>query len=134
MPLIRPLHGPGTRSPEGGAALLVVLVTVVVVTLSGALAHRAAMDTLRHARTGLAALRAREAATAGLTSVMAGGPLTGTLPGGASWAVTVLPTAGNDLLLHATGTSSLPYPASAEILAVTDSSGQELRARVRLWR
>lgn len=134
MPLLHCANARDARPPETGAALLVVLVTVVVVTLSGALAHRAAMDTLRHARTSLAALRAREAATAGLTSVLAGGATTGTLPGGASWTVTVTPTPGTDLLLHATGTSSAPYPASSELLALTDSSARELRARVRVWR
>ncbi|MFN2316404.1 MAG: hypothetical protein ABR602_06935, partial [Gemmatimonadales bacterium] len=122
---------PGTHSAafihrgprERGSALLLVLIVVVITTLSAALAHRAALDTLRHARTTLAVLRATEAAGAGLASALAGGPLLGTLPGGASWLVTEELPVGGDRILRSVGASATPYLASSEALALVDSAG-----------
>ena len=107
-----------------GSALLLVLVVVVIVTLSGALAHRAALDTLRDGRTTLAVLRARQTAETGLATVETGGPLAGLLPGGASWVATVDTTPSGDRILRGVGTSLVPYPAVREALAVTDSTGR----------
>lgn len=111
-----------------------MLVVVVVVTLSGALAHRAALEMHRQARADLAVLRAREAAGAGLASVQQGGPATGALAGGATWAVTSMPTATGDQVLESTGRSAPPAPATAHAMAVLDSAGRVVHPRMTLWR
>lgn len=127
MPSTQPAASINQVTSERGSALLLVLIVVVITTLSAALAHRAALDTLRQARTSLAVLRATEAAGAGLASAMTKGPLAGTLPGGASWLVIEeLPT-GGDKLLRSIGTSASPYPANSEALALVDSAGVVVR-------
>lgn len=134
MPTIPPalfIHrGTCTR----GSALLLVLVVVVIVTLSGALAHRRALDTLREGRTALAVLKAREAAESGLTRATTGGPLAGALPGGTTWIVTVDTTPSGDRILRSVGTSSAPYPATSEALTLVDSTGTPVMASVTMRR
>ena len=122
------------RAGERGGALLLVLVVVVVVTLSGALAHRRALDTLREGRTALAVLRAREAAESGLTRAATGGPLAGSLPGGTTWIVTVDTTPSGDRILRSVGTASAPYSASSEALALVDSTGRSVMSSVTMRR
>lgn len=126
--------GSGTRVGVRGSALLLVLVVVVLVTLSMALAHRASMDTLRQARTTLAVLRAREAATSGPAAARTAGALTGTLPGGASWIVRMDTTPSGDRILRSIGTSSVPFPATREVLALVDSTGKSVGSSVTVRR
>jgi hypothetical protein len=128
------LVGSVTRVGERGGALLIVLVVVVIVTLSGALAHRRALDTLREGRTALAVLKAREAAESGLTRAANGGPLAGSLPGGTTWIVTVDTTPSGDRILRSVGSSSVPYPATSEALALVDSAGKSVMASVTVRR
>lgn len=126
--------GSRARFGERGAALLLVLVVVVVVTLSGALAHRRALDTLREGSTALAVLRASEAARSGLTRATTGGPLAGSLPGGTSWVVTVDTTPSGDRIVRSVGTSSTPYRASSEALTLVDSTGKSVMSSVTVRR
>lgn len=127
MPGTQPASLSHRGTCERGSALLLVLIVVVITTLSAALTHRAALDTLRQARTTLAVLRATEAAGAGLASAMTKGPLAGTLPGGASWLVTEELPLGGDRILRSIGTSASPYPASSEALSLVDSAGVVVR-------
>lgn len=134
MPTIRAASFICRETGEEGSALLLVLVVVVVVTLSGALAHRAALDTLRQARTSLAVLRAREAASSGLTTALTGGTMAGSLPGGTSWIVAMDTTPSGDRILRSIGISSAPYPATSEALALVDSTGKPLGPSVTVRR
>ena len=128
------MQGVGTPAAERGSALLLVLVVVVIVTLTGALAHRRALDTLREGRTALAVLRASEAARSGLTRATTGGPLAGSLPGGTSWVVTVDTTPSGDRILRSVGTSSAPYPALSEALTLVDSTGRSVMSSLTVRR
>lgn len=111
-----------------GAALLLVLVVVLVVTFAAALAYRGAIAVRRQGDTALAVWRAREAAAAGLATALAGAPTpTGLLPGNASWQISVESTATGDRLFRSTGRAAPPFPAVAETMALTDSTGRVVR-------
>lgn len=112
------------RPRHAGAALPLVLAAVVILTLTVVLVHRAALDVLRQGRTALAVARAREAAGAGLVTARLGGPLAGAVAGGAGWVVTVELVPTGDRVLRSTGTAQAPFAASADIVAVLDSTGR----------
>lgn len=128
----------GTEAGRRGAALLLALPVLLVLALCSVLAHRLALDLLRRGHAALATVRAREASSAGLEVVLAGGALTGSLSGGASWSVTVRTTPAGERILWSLGTAQLPSPASLEVLAVVpapDSAAPDtaMRGLGRRW-
>lgn len=121
-----------------GTALLLAIPVILVVVLVTALAHRLALDTLRRGHAALAAVRAREASSAGLEVAIAGGTMAGSLPGGASWSVASRTTPAGERLLWSLGTAPRPAAATLEVLAVLsapDSAPPDTAVRVpqRRW-
>ncbi len=108
-----------------GSILLATLVALLVAAIAVATFHRLAVDVLRTARGGLAALRAREAAAAGLHGAAGGLGTSGALSGGASWWATTDTIAPGLLLFRSTGRATVPAAAVLEVAAfgvVPDSS------------
>jgi len=109
-----------------GSSLLVTLVALMVVALAVTIYHHHAIGLLRTARASLAIARAREAAGAGLATAAAGFALTGMIPGGAHWTVTIDTVAPGMLLLRSAGSSTLPTAAAVEVAALLNLADSTL--------
>lgn len=100
-----------------GAALVLALAATVVLALGAVTTHRLALHALSSGRSALASARAREAAASGIAVAVGGGPAAGFLPGGAGWVVYQDTTLTGWLILTSHGSTTLPGPASLEVLA-----------------